>query len=126
MLCSCCAVLCCAVFNNAVLHRIVLCFTVVYIVVLHRVKFVDRLSFFLMETSSSSFGYFDFRISSSDTINTTVFQTKHEGAWGPKVMTPNINPFPFTAGNNFTLTFHILDETNLRVRQHSQWGTVDA
>ena len=80
---------------------------------------VDRMTYLLMETTGSSYGYFDFRINAGNTINGALFQTVQAGAWGTQVLVQNINSFPFLAGNDFTLTFLILDQTSLRVRyQH--------
>ena len=76
------------------------------------------MSYFLMETPDTSWGYFDFRINALGTINTTVFNTVtgNGDQWGTSVETNNINPYPFGAGQNFTLTFHVLDQTSLQVR----------
>ena len=89
----CCVVLCCDV-----MYCVVLCWAMLWCVVLfcvlllsifvmlHWVTFVDRISLYLKETSSSSYGYFDFRISSAGTLNTTVFNTVQADAWGTEAV----------------------------------------
>ena len=75
--------------------------------------------YYLGETQSK-FCYAEFQIHEDPEgypaiNNETVFRTYTDGVWSNSDETENINPFPFRAGNNFTLTFHVLDQTSLQV-----------